>query len=105
MDLSGSVLEQPLGKKNVKVMGSAQVKPVAERLKEGVTLLRKILDLGIADTEPGYVAMKERVDAWIKRDEAWSGKADFVRYGRRAYVNLPLKAGCEATAVLKVWKY
>jgi hypothetical protein len=91
--------------KEVKPLATAHVKPLAERLKEGVTLLRKILDLGIAETEPGYVAMKERVDAWIKRDEAWSGKADFVRYGRRAYVNLPLKAGCEATAVLKVWKY
>ncbi len=97
-DISGG------GKKTVKEPKST-VKPVGERLKEGVTLLRKILDLGIAETEPGYVAMKERVDAWIKRDEAWSGKADFVRYGRRAYVNLPLKAGCEATAVLKVWKY
>lgn len=81
------------------------VKPVGERLKEGVTLLRKILDLGIVETEPGYTALKERIDAWVRRDEAWSGKADFVRYGRRAYVNLPIKAGCEATAVLKVWKY
>jgi hypothetical protein len=100
MDLSG---EAVLQKKKVEAKSS--VKPVAERLKEGVTLLRKILDLGIADTEPGYVAMKERVDAWIKRDEAWSGKADFVRYGRRAYVTLPMKVGCEATAVLKVWKF
>ena len=83
----------------------AQVKPVGERAKEGVALLRKMLDLGIAETEPGYVAVKERVDAWIRRDEAWSGKADFVRYGRRAYVNLPTKPGCEATAVLKVWKF
>ena len=70
-----------------------------------MTLLRKIRDLGIAETEPGYVVMKEHVDAWIKRDEAWSGKADFVRYGRRAYVTLPMKPGCEATAVLKVWKF
>jgi hypothetical protein len=97
MDLSG----EPVKKKEAK----PSVKPVAERLKEGVTLLRKILDLGIVETEPGYVTIKERIDAWVRRDEAWSGKADFVRYGRRAYVNLPLRAGCEATAVLKVWKY
>lgn len=100
MDLSG---EAVLQKK--KAGADAKVKPVGERLKEGVTLLRKILDLGIAETEPGYVVMKEHVDAWIKRDEAWSGKADFVRYGRRAYVTLPMKPGCEATAVLKVWKF
>lgn len=100
MDISGEVVPQ-----KKKAEAKPSVKPVAERLKEGVTLLRKMRDLGIAETEPGYVAMKERVDAWIKHDEAWSGKADFVRYGRRAYVNLPMKVGCEATAVLKVWKY
>jgi hypothetical protein len=100
MDISGEAVPQ---KKKVGV--DTKVKPVGERLKEGVTLLRKMRDLGIVETEPGYVVMKERVDAWIKREEAWSGKADFVRYGRRAYVNLPLKAGCEATAVLKVWKF
>ncbi len=81
------------------------VKPVGERLKEGVALLQKMRGLGIVETEPGYVAIKERIDAWVRRDEAWSGKADFVRYGRRAYVNLPTKPGCEATAVLKVWKF
>jgi hypothetical protein len=95
-DISGGA-----AKKNV----ASSVKPVGERAREGITLLRKILDLGIAETEPGYVALKERVDAWIRRDMAWSGKADFVRYGRRAYVNLPMKADCEATAVLKVWKF
>lgn len=81
------------------------VKPVAERLREGVALLAKLKSLGIVDTEPGYRIMKERIDAWVKNDEAWSGKADFVRYGRRAYVNLPIKPDCEATAVLKVWKF
>ena len=92
-------------KKVPKPLATAQVKPVGERAKEGVALLRKMLDLGIAETEPGYVTVKEHVDAWIRRDEAWSGKADFVRYGRRAYVTLPMKPGCEATAVLKVWKF
>jgi hypothetical protein len=81
------------------------VKPVAERLKEGVSILGKLKGLGIVETEPGYRIMKERIDAWVKNDEAWAGKADFVRYGRRAYVNLPIKPDCEATAVLKVWKF
>lgn len=98
MDLSGEPVKKGREPKPT-------LKPVGERLKEGVALLRKMLDLGIVETEPGYTAVKERIDAWVRRDEAWSGKADFVRYGRRAYVNLPLKAGCEATAVLKVWKF
>ncbi len=81
------------------------VKPVAERLKEGVSILGKLKGLGIVETEPGYSIMKKRIDAWVKHDEAWVGSADFVRYGRRAYVNLPIKPDCEATAVLKVWKF
>ncbi len=101
-DISGEPVVVPQKKK---VEPKPSIKPVGERAKEGVALLRKMLDLGIVETEPGYVAIKERVDAWIRREEAWSGKADFVRYGRRAYVNLPLRPGCEATAVLKVWKY
>lgn len=89
---------------DVKPVGEL-VKPVGERVKEGVALIRKMLEIGIVETEPGYTAMKARVDAWIKKDEAWTGKIDFVRYGRRAYVNLPMRVGSEATAVLKVWKY
>ena len=78
------------------------IKPVPERLKEGVALLTKLQTLGIAPTDPGYVAFKGRIDDWVKKDEAWTGSIDFPRWGRRAYVNLPTKVGCEATAVLKV---
>ncbi len=98
MDVSGQVQVQTKPQKPT-------VKPVGERLREGVALLGKLKGLGIVDTEPGYRIMKERIDAWVKNDEAWNGKADFVRYGRRAYVNLPTKPGSEATAVLKVWKF
>lgn len=80
-------------------------KPIAERLREGVTLLEKIKSIGIADTDPGYTAIKTRIDAWIRKGESWSGIADFFRHGRRAYVTLPMKIGAEATVVLKVWKF
>ena len=105
-DVSGSA--QVTGQVQVQAPVKAPkptAKPVAERLKEGVSILGKLKGLGIVETEPGYRIMKERIDAWIKNDEAWSGSADFVRYGRRAYVNLPIKPDCEATAVLKVWKF
>ena len=81
------------------------VKPVGERVKEGITLLRKIIDLGIAETDPGYVAIKDRINAWIRNEESWDGTADFLRHGRRAYVKLPIKVGRTATVVLKVWKF
>lgn len=101
MDISTSAVDSAKSKKSAK----PTIKPVPERLKEGVALLTKLQTLGIAPTDPGYVAFKGRIDDWVKKDEAWTGSIDFPRWGRRAYVNLPTKVGCEATAVLKVWKF
>jgi hypothetical protein len=101
MDISDNASASTTTKKQPK----PPVKPVPERLREGVALLTKLQTLGIAATDPGYVAFKSRIDDWVKKDEAWTGSIDFPRWGRRAYVNLPTKYGCEATAVLKTWKF
>lgn len=73
---------------------------MAEKVKEAVTILKKLKDLGIPETEPGYKMMKEKFDAWIRSDESWSGDVYFPRFGRRAEVNLPTKAGRVSTVNL-----
>ncbi len=73
-------------------MSSKPIKPKADRVKEAVTILTKLKDLGIPDTEPGYKQTKEHLDAWINGGEAWSGRVDFPRFGRRAELILPVRA-------------
>ena len=80
-------------------------KPIGERLKEGVTLLKKLRDLGIGDTDPGYKEMKVRIDEWVKGEDGWTGTVDFVRWGRRAFVILPRILKREAVCNLKVWDF
>ncbi len=73
-------------------MSSKPVKSKADRVKEAITLLTKLKELGIPDTEPGYKQTKEHIDTWINGGDAWSGRVDFPRFGRRAELILPARA-------------
>lgn len=76
-------------------------KPIKERLNESMDLLRKIQELGIAATDPGYRELSKIMNEWIKGGEAWKGEVDFHRWNRRAQVVLPTKPGTNAKCVLK----
>lgn len=67
-----------------------------ERVKESMEILRKIQELGIADTDPGYKALSARFNDWIRGGETFQGNIDFVRWNRRARVLLPTKVGATA---------
>jgi hypothetical protein len=73
-------------------MSSKPVKSKADRVKEAITLLTKLKELGIPDTEPGYKQTKGHLDSWINGGDAWSGRVDFPRFGRRAELILPVRA-------------
>jgi hypothetical protein len=68
-------------------------KPTAERLKESMTILKQLQDLGIHPTDPGYKELSGKFNEWIRGGEAWQGNVDFHRWNRRARVLLPTKAG------------
>lgn len=73
----------------------ATPKPKLDRVKESVTLLKKLQEIGIPDSEPGYKITKEHLDKWIAGSESlesWSGRVDFPRFGRRAELILPGRA-------------
>lgn len=80
-------------------MGSTEVKSRAERLKETIHLVKQIRDLGIHETEPSYLEVKEKLNNWIKSEEKHVQEYvfDFVRYGRKATLTLPWRAdkACE----------
>ena len=79
-------------------------KPVAERVKESVTLIAQFKELGVAETEPGLVQLRAQMNDWIRGGGAWAGRIEFVRFGRYADVNLPDRAGKVATADFKRYK-
>ena len=79
-----------------------ELKSLEDRLKEGVTLLLKLREVGITDTEPGFQELKAKISEWTKSDHAWNGQIEFARYGRYADVILPSKPGVVASMTLKM---
>ena len=76
-----------------------EIKSKEERVKETIHLLKQILNLGIAETEPAYIEVKNYLNQWIRSDEkkVREYEIEFVRYGRKATLTLPWKGGktCE----------
>ena len=67
------------------------LKSKMDRVKESITILKKLQELGIPTTEPGYRQTKEYLDQWIAGGDVWSGRIDFPRFGRRAELVLPVR--------------
>lgn len=72
------------------------VKPVGERIQESMEILRKIQELGISDTDPGYKQLSQTFNTWIRGGDTFQGHVDFIRWNRRAKLLLPTKAGTMA---------
>ena len=72
------------------------VKPTVERISESMTILNKLQELGISNTDPGYKELSGHFNIWIKGGDTWIGYVDFYRWNRRAKVLLPIKTGAIA---------
>jgi hypothetical protein len=84
-DLSGTSVEDPYTRKG------RPLKPKVDRVKEAITILQKLKELGIPASEPGYKLTKEHLDTWIAGGDQWSGRVDFPRFERRAELTLPVR--------------
>ena len=71
----------------------AEVKPMVDRAKESINLIKQIRDLGIEETEPPYLEIKKHLNQWIKSEEKRIIEHDieFARYGRKGKLTLPWK--------------
>ncbi len=79
------------------------LKPAAERLTETITILKKLQEVGISDSDPGYLQVKALMSAWVK-SEATVGedhRIEFARHGRRGDLVLPWRAGRAASLNLR----
>ena len=72
-------------------------KTKAERVQEAVTLLKKLKELGIVVSDPGYKQAKTFLDTWIKEGEEATHEFWFARYGRKAIIDLPKRVERAAT--------
>jgi hypothetical protein len=79
-------------------------KPTAERVKESVALIAQFKELGVAETEPGLVQLRQQMNEWIRGASKWAGRIEFPRFDRYADVNLPDRVGKVATVDFKRYK-
>lgn len=79
------------------------MKTKGERLAEVVTLLKKLINVGIPVTDPGYKQCKAIMDAWITDDTTDNVKEEihFMRYGRIGHLSLFSESGKNPVFVLK----
>lgn len=72
-------------------------KTKAERVQEAVTLLKKLKEVGIIVSDPGYKLAKQHLDTWIATGEDYEHRFWFSRYGREAEMKLPKRVEQAAT--------
>ena len=65
------------------------LKTKAERVKEGVSLLQQLRDMGVKEFYDGFQELQNTVRDWVNSGEPWQGVVPFPEYGRVAEVELP----------------
>jgi hypothetical protein len=79
----------------------APQKTRAERVSEAVTLLKKLKEVDIGPSEPGYIFCKEKMDLWIQDGKSASYKVEFPHHGRKGELVLPARQGVSPSIHLK----
>ena len=75
-----------------------------DRVKETMTILKKLKELGIRVADPGFIAVKDAMTEWIYTGEPAEKKIEFPFHGRAAELVLPYKESETVTMVLKAPK-
>jgi hypothetical protein len=73
-----------------------------DRVKETITILNKLKEVGIAETDPAYQEVKTHMSVWVSNGESAVYKIDFHRHGRRGELVLPKRADRAAGLSLKM---
>ena len=77
------------------------LKSKEERVKEGITLLRKLKETGVPMTSPSFKEIQGLVSDWVIRGEMVSRNVHILRSDRDAVIMLPAEVGKTAQIVLK----
>jgi hypothetical protein len=87
-DLSGTSVDVTI---DPYMRNGKPLKSKMDRVKESITILKKLKELGIPSNEPGYTMTKQKLDEWIAGGDLWEGRIDFPRFQRRAELLLPVR--------------
>lgn len=58
------------------------------RVSHAVTLLKKLIAVGIPQIDSGYYLTKKALDKWISDGEPLETQIEFARYGRVGHLSL-----------------
>lgn len=83
-------------------MSEGNEKPKADRLKEGMEILRKLQEFGVGRADPGFQEVQAAIGAWVSLGGSAEHKIPLSRQERVAHIVLPRRAMNTATCVLKV---
>lgn len=80
-----------------------QEKTKEERVAEGMTILFKLREVGIEDSNPGVKIIKDAIRAWISDGIPVTLKRiEFGRLNRLGELILPRRAGVQPSLLLRV---
>ncbi|NDE17575.1 hypothetical protein EBZ80_21880 [bacterium] len=78
-----------------------KAKPKADRVREGITILQKLKEVGIGPTEPAFAEIQALISGWVNTGEAVAKAVPLVRFDRVAHLVLPRRRTAVASLVLK----
>lgn len=73
-----------------------------DRVRESITILKKMIELGVSKDDCAFIELKTRMTEWINNGLAWTGKISFPSVGRLAVIFLPSKSCRTASIDFKV---
>ena len=72
-----------------------------DRVKETVTILKKLQEMGVDEENPGYLEAKAALDEWIRTGTAAEHMIPLRTFRRYLVLSLPNIATKEAVAILR----
>ncbi len=82
-------------------MPKEKEKTKGDRVKETITILKKLMEFGVLDYTDAYLQTKEYLDEWIKTGEEAQHLIDFSKFRRTGILVLPKEANKTAELILR----
>lgn len=79
-------------------------KPKEDRLREGITILKKLREVGIPSDNGGFKEIQKTISDWVTTGTAVQIRIPIPRYDRDAELVLPARKDKVASLLLKVIK-
>jgi hypothetical protein len=86
---------------NTGIISMQALKTKEERLKEGLSILKQLMDAGVSNKAEPFLELQKHISEWVSTGKTWDGRIEFPEYGRYALVELPKSANVSSTLAFK----